>query len=290
MKVAVILVNYNGFLDTVNCIDSLCNSETPLQIIVVDNASREDEAALINQKYSNIKTFRENQNFGFAGGNNIGIQWALDNGYEYIALLNNDTVIDNKLFSNLLKWADSNTVVVPYMYYYSEPAFLWYGGGFINRRTGNAEHILKTQKDETPFECSFATGCCFLAHRDIWQSVGLLNDSYFMYNEDTEFSIRLLKAHKKIKVIPSAKLWHKVGKSSGGPLSPISSYYVTRNRLYLLKSHKDFFSFPAYYFTLITRILWAIRMKISGRGKIAKAFVQGIRDSKKGIMGKSSLF
>ncbi|MBR6450646.1 MAG: glycosyltransferase family 2 protein [Fibrobacter sp.] len=289
MKIAVILVNYNGFSDTVNCIDSLCNSETPLHIIVVDNASKEDEAALINQKYSNITTFRENKNLGFTGGNNIGIQWALDNGYEYIALLNNDTVIDNKLFSNLLKWADRDTVVLPYMYYYSDPNSLWYGGGFINRRTGNAEHILKTVKDETPFECNFATGCCLLAHRDIWQSVGLLNDRYFMYNEDTEFSIRLIKAHKKIKIIPSAKLWHKVGKSSGGPLSPLSSYYVTRNRLHLLKVYKDFFSFSAYYFTLVTRIFWAIRMKLKGKKHLADAFLKGIKDAQKGIMGKKDL-
>jgi GT2 family glycosyltransferase len=289
MKVAVILVNFNGISDTIECIESLHCSKIPLKIVVVDNDSNDNEALRISQKYPNVEVIHLNQNLGFTGGNNVGIQWALGKGYEYIALLNNDTIIDNNLFSALLEFADKNTVVVPYMYYHSAPNTLWFGGGKINRWTGNVNHIYKQQKDNKTFYCDFVTGCCFLAHRSIWENVGLLNDDYFMYNEDSEFSIRLQKSGIKIRIIPSAKLWHKVGRSSGGRVSLLSSYYVTRNRLYLLKTHKDFFKPSAYLFSLITRYIWALRMLISGKKDIADAFIQGIKDSKKNVMGKKIL-
>ena len=98
MKIAVVLVNYNGLSDTLDCIDSLYKSTVPLKVIVIDNASKDDETYFVSQKYPDVKVFRQEENLGFAGGNNIGIRWALDNGYEYIALLNNDTVIDSTLF------------------------------------------------------------------------------------------------------------------------------------------------------------------------------------------------
>ena len=284
MKIAVVLVNYNGLSDTLDCIDSLYKSTVPLKVIVIDNASKDDETYFVSRKYPDVKVFRQEENLGFAGGNNIGIRWALDNGFEYIALLNNDTVIDSTLFKNLLAEADSNTVVAPYMYYHGSPKDLWYGGGTLNRWTGNAEHIYTFT--ETPFECSLVTGCCFMAHRDIWEKVGLLDDSYFMYNEDADYSIRLVQNEVRLKVVPHAKLWHKVGKSSGGETSPFSCYYITRNRLHLLKTRKNFFKWTAYPFTVLTRCIWILRMNLAGKKDCAKAFVQGLKDARKGVMGK----
>lgn len=285
MKIAVVLVNYNGISDTLDCIESLRNSAVPLKVIVIDNASKNDESYLICQKHPDVKTFRLEQNLGFAGGNNVGIEWALENDYEYIALLNNDTVIDSKLFENLQAEAAPDTVVAPYMYFHSSPDDLWYGGGNINRWTGNATHIYVPNENLVPFECTLMTGCCFMAHRDVWKKVGLLDDSYFMYNEDTDFSIRLMQNGIKLKVVPQAKLWHKVGKSSGGETSPLSCYYITRNRLHLLKTYKSFFKPTAYLFTIVTRYLWVLRMLKAGKRDSAQAFLQGIKDFKQGITG-----
>ncbi len=285
-ETAVILVNYNGLKDTIECIESLMNSTTPLQIIVVDNASTNDESLTISENYPFVKTIRTNKNLGFAGGNNIGIQWALDNNFKYIALLNNDTIVDNKAFSYLLELANENTVTAPYMFYFSSPDDLWYAGGTINKKTGNAVHIEKNNLENGPFNCTFVTGCCFLAHRIIWEKTGLLDESYFMYNEDTDFCIRLLMNHFSIKVIPKAKIWHKIGKSSGNYGSAFSHYYNTRNRLAIVKKYPLFFHRTAYPYTIITRIYWMIKLRLQNKPEW-KAFFMAIKDFRNGIKGNN---
>ncbi len=286
MHIAVILVNYNGLSDTIDCLNSIGEQTLPIQAIVVDNASKENEALIIQKQFPKVKTIRSNNNLGFAGGNNVGIQWALNNNFEYIALLNNDTILDCQLFEYLLNEVEENAIVAPYMYYHSNPQHLWYGGGEINRWTGNAKHFYTNKNKQHPFECSFITGCCFMAHRNIWGKIGLLDESYFMYNEDTDYSIRLLQKKVKIKIVPQAKLWHKVGKSSGGKKSALSIYYTTRNRLQIVKKYKSFFKATAYPFSVITRYLWIFLMKLKGKNEW-RAFYRGIKDAQKGITGAS---
>ena len=285
-KIAVILVNYNGVSDTIECIQSLYNSSIFVQIVVVDNASKNNELSLITKKFPAVKTIQLEANIGFAGGNNVGIKWALENGYEYISLLNNDTIIDKDLFKNLLECADEKTVAAPYMYYHSHPNELWYGGGYINRWTGNAKHIFKKSIDNSIFECSFVTGCCFIAHRLIWKSIGLLDESYFMYHEDTDFCIRLKKHNCKIKINPTAKIWHKVGQSGGGENSAFSIYYNTRNRLICIKKYKFFFHFTAELFSITTRCIRMLLLMAKGRNEWT-AFYEGLKDAQKNIIGSS---
>lgn len=285
-NLAIVLVNYNGLNDSLECIKSLLNSDSPLKIVFVDNASKENEAEIVESSYPMVKTIRSDVNLGFAGGNNLGITWALNNNYKYIALLNNDTIVRPDTFDLLLQNANINTISAPYMYFFSHPDELWYGGGKINRWTGNAEHYYVPRKNDEPFECSFATGCCFVAHRKVWEMVGLLDESYFMYNEDSDYSIRLLRHKIKIFVVPAAKIWHKVGKSSGGNDSAFSIYYTTRNRLHMVKKYQGFFYPTAYLFSLISRYLRAFLLKRKGK-KEYYAFIQGIRDAQNGVRGNS---
>ena len=285
-SLAVILVDYNGLADTIECIKSLLRVPQQIQIIVIDNASKKDETTDIVGLFPMVKIFRVDVNLGFAGGNNIGIKWAIDNGFEYVALLNNDTVVDENIFTHLLENIDDRSVVAPYIYYYSNPDELWYGGGYINRWTGNAKHMYTPKKGDEAFVCDFASGCCILAHRSIWEKVGVLNELYFMYNEDTDFCVRLAENGMKIKVVPSAKVLHKVGKSSGGTESPFCIYYITRNRLYCVKTHQKFFAPTAYIVSILSRYLRMLLLVLKKK-KEWKAFFQGIRDSKKGVMGPS---
>lgn len=282
-KIAVILVNYNGLDDTLACIESLQKSTINSQIVVVDNASLEDESIKIAQYYKNVKIFRENRNLGFAGGNNIGIKWALEQNFEYIALLNNDTIVKENLLEQLLSVVDENIVVAPYMYYYYYPNELWYGGGYLSHFTAKATHITHPQKNDNTFECSFVTGCCFLAHRTIWKKVGILDDSYFMYLEDVDFSARILQNNFKIVVNPQAKLWHKVGKSTGNN-SAFRMYYITRNRFLLQKKQKKSFSNFAIIFIYVTMFFRIFRCVIK-RNHLWKCILQGICDGRKGFSG-----
>lgn len=286
-SIAVILVNYNGLNDTIECIESLNKSERKVSIIVVDNASEKCNAEIIEYKYSDVTVIRSKINLGFSGGNNLGIKYALDRGFDFIMLLNNDTVIDSKMITNLLLAVEKDTLVSPVMYYFDDKNSIWYGGGYINKFTGNAIHMNMNTSNEIKkdFYCSFATGCCWLMSRKLIEEIGLLSEEYFMYCEDVDYCIRLQNSGKKIKLVSNAKLWHKVSKSSGGNNSPFSIYYITRNRLYYLKRYRDYFTVFAYPFSVITRFVRIFQFLL--KGEVAwKAFYKGIIDYYKGITGE----
>lgn len=288
IKIAVILVDYNGYEDTIECIESIEKSTVQSQIVIVDNASKENEAKEIMNEFPEVKAIRAETNGGFSAGNNIGIRWALEQGYEYIVLLNNDTVIDPNMLELLCQNASDTTVSVPKMLYFSKPDIVWYGGGFINRKTGNAEHSYMNQKD--PYgtlvqECDFATGCCLMIPSSIFRKVGLLDEKFFMYCEDTEFCLRLKENGIGINYVPTAKLWHKISQSTGGDESAFSIYYMTRNRILCIKEHRKEFAKKALAFTVGTRLIRMIQMRISGKPEW-RAFKKGIHDGIKGVTGR----
>lgn len=283
-SLAIILVNYNGLDDTVDCIKSLQESDYPVKIYVVDNASKEDETIQLAKLFSDVSFIRSEQNLGFAGGNNLAIKVALEKKFDYIALLNNDTIVLKDTFKNLMDLADEETVVAPVMNYYSHPREAWFSGGFINRWTGNAKH-LRDEISSAYLNISFATGCCFIAHRSIWEKTGLLDDEYFMYNEDEDFCVRLMLNDFKIKVVKNALIYHKVGKSCGGEISRFQIYYMSRNRIRVIRKFPHYFHWTALPFTIITRFLWMVKFLIQ-RKKDWIFFYRGVRDGIKGVGGK----
>ena len=288
-KLAIIIVNYNGFLDTKECIESLSNNiDESTLIIVVDNGSRKNEARELESLFPYICAIRSDTNGGFSYGNNLGIKYAIDNDFEYCMLLNNDTVVDKKMIQLLLSQANENTIVAPTMFYADNPTIIWYGGGYIDKWTGNAKHkrmdsnmCVDSLQEEA---CSFVTGCCVLVNTNIFKNIGLLNEKLFMYCEDTEFCIRALTNGTSIRYIPKAKLWHKVSKTTGGSYSPFSVYYMTRNRLFLVKNNCGFFRKTAYLFTIFTRY---IRIILEKDEKVRKAYRKAIYDFQHDIYGNS---
>ena len=281
-KVAVIIVNYNGIEDTREAIESVLKQQVKTQIIVVDNASEGYEAEKLEKEYPKIKVIGSKNNLGFAGGNNLGIDYALEKGYEYILLLNNDTVIHKDMIRYLLSEAGENIVSVPAMYFFSDPGILWYGGGSINKWTGNVSHLVLTKKQK----CSFATGCCMLIHKNILERVGKMDENYFMYCEDIDYSVRLNQAGIKIQYVPEAKLWHKVGKASGGNESAFSLYYVSRNRFACIKKFRGYFRGTAFPYALLTRIIRMFQLMQKGR-KEWRAYYKAIADYYGNHLGKA---
>lgn len=290
VNVAIVLVNYNGFKDTIECIESIkANNFKNYKIIVVDNASFSDDAKIIKEKCNDIILIKSKENLGFSGGNNLGIKYALDNKFDKILLLNNDTIIDADMIENLLKYSDDSTIVTPKMYYYDEKNVIWYGGGYINKFTGKANHYQinsEDQNDTDVKECTFATGCCIMIDSNIIEKCGYLSEEYFMYCEDTDYCLNLLKNNVKILYNPNAKLWHKVSKSTGGSLSEFSIYYMTRNRLIYLKKYKDYFYRTAYVYTILTRYIRMFQYWVKKDNKY-KALKKGIVDYKKCILGNT---
>ncbi len=238
-KVGIILLNYCNYNLTIDCIKSIRQSTYQnYEIIVVDNNSPDHSGENLSQ-LEGIRFLQMEENLGFAAGNNRGIEVALSDGCEYVMLLNNDTVIDPNMIETLVSRADSNTVVVPKMYYFDVEGrkdILWYAGGILKYKSSDGIHIGGRQEDSKQYsverEVTFATGCCMMIHRTILEKVGLLREEYFMYCEDTDYSIRLNKSNVRILYVPNAKLWHKVSSSSGGEMSKFIVYYVVRNKIY----------------------------------------------------------
>lgn len=199
-------------------------------VFTVSNHAKQDIASHYHIPESNL-----------AGGNNIAIQRALDDGCDYIMLLNNDTVVDSSFLDEMKRYCNSKTVVVPKIYYFDEPSVLWYAGGIINWISGDTHHTGAGKVDDGSYDkvekVEFASGCCILMNKNVIEKVGMLDESYFMYYEDTDFCARLKKETIDIVYVPTAKIWHKVGASSSGEYSKFTAYYMAKNRLKFISKY-----------------------------------------------------
>lgn len=279
-KVFVILVNYNGISDTLECIKSVLESTyKDIYIVVVDNNS--DIYNLKKLKTVNdlrIKTIYLDKNMGFGVANNIGVDYAIQHNARYVLLLNNDTVIDIDMISLLVKNANSVTITVPTMYYFKSENKVWYAGGYVSKTKGTSVHY--TEEQERGY-VSFATGCCMLIHTDIIKKIGLFDENYFMYYEDTDFSIKVQQNNMKILYESKAILWHKVG-STSKKIHGLQRYYLTRNRLYLLKKYSGYFMYISFLYFGITRLILILIMLLKKEG--IEDFKEGIKDFKNNKM------
>lgn len=294
MKVYLILVNYNGAKLTGDCLNSILESKYDEQYdvhtVVVDNGSKVDETKALKQTYEDVIFIRSDENLGFAGGNNLGIKRALAEGADYVLLINNDTILDPSMLQRLMKNVKPGTVLTSKILYYSKPDTIWCEGGTIDRKRGNAYNGKMGEKDTHNSEnyyCDFTSGCCMMIPLEIINKIGVLRDDYFMYCEDTEYCLRIKQAGYQIMVVPSAVLYHKVSASSGGEDSPFSVYYITRNRLRLVKEHSELFDFGAMRYSLVSRYIRMIQFALKG-SKNGKAIRYAVRDFKARRNGRVS--
>lgn len=223
----VILVNWNGRAVTLDCLASLGRVQYPaLHVLVVDNGSTDGSAEAIRDGFPGVEVLPLGENRRFAGGNNAGIQEAITAGAEFVVLLNNDTVVDPDFLSALLgrfQREERCGIVVPKIYYHHTPDLLWYAGGEISFWTGTMRHRGIRERDHGQYdeagETAYATGCCILVSRDVIARIGLLDDSFFIYAEDADWSMRARRAGYRVVYEPRARIWHKLSVSAGGHLS-----------------------------------------------------------------------
>ncbi|SER39046.1 hypothetical protein SAMN04487884_1058 [Butyrivibrio fibrisolvens] len=284
--VLAIVINYQGYEDTKKCIDYCLLSSYRMDILVIDNGSDKDVYKL--RLIDNITLIENSTNIGFGSANNIGIRYAKEHKYKYCLFINNDTLADRYMLENMMHFASEDTCVVPLIFYDSNHNKVWYAGGKIDRFRGGAYHYgLRMDVNKLNLstkECNFATGCCLLISTDTIYKMGGFPDSYFMYVEDVELSINIEKQGNKVLFVPDAKLFHKVGGSSGGELSPISVYYSMRNRLYLVEKCKDYFYITAKLY-LVTMIIIKMSICFLLGDRLYKYYIMAIKDYKAGIIG-----
>lgn len=235
-NVGIVISNYNGWQDTVQCLESLQKQTyRDFEIILLDDASTNDSVQQLQKHLTENTVFLPREaNVGFAAANNVGMRRALADGCDWVLLLNNDTVAAPDFLETLLRETPAGAVSCPKMLFLDPPDEIWFAGGEMDRATGKVRHLGGHEKDGPAFaekkQVSFITFCCVLLPRQVIEQVGFLDETLFMYCEDVDYCIRLTDAGVPLWFLPDAKIWHKAGGSAGGMLSV---YYITRNTLYL---------------------------------------------------------
>ncbi|MDO4329866.1 MAG: glycosyltransferase family 2 protein [Lachnospiraceae bacterium] len=245
-KVFIILVNYNNVSDTFACLESIQrNNYRNYEVVIIDNKStdRSCEQLRIKKYGLHYVLIVAEENDGFSAGNNIGIRYAIEHGADYVLLLNNDTLVDPDFLTELIGYQSNHeecAVAVGKIYYAFERNTLWYAGGSVSPVTTRTTHYEYGKQDaheiNNPIQVSFATGCYMSIRRAVIEDVGLLDEDYFLYDEDTDYSLRLAAKKKKIFYVPSSVIYHKVSASTGGG-SDLSQYYQVRNHFLLIKKN-----------------------------------------------------
>ncbi len=245
-KVYIVLLNYNGYKDTIECLESIYkNAYENYSIIVCDNASidESEEEILLWKKNNPDKVFKYIQtekNLGFAGGNNIAIQYALQENADYVWLLNNDTTIETYALVNLVrKIKEKKNIGIcgsRLMYYHDKDKVQGIGGTY-SLITGKAKHIYN---ESDLCDLKYVVGASMLVSRDFLKNIGLMDESYFLYFEELDWAERGKKKYE-IDVALDSVVYHKEGTSIKTG-SNFSEFYLLRNRLkFAWKHHRKYF-------------------------------------------------
>jgi GT2 family glycosyltransferase len=276
-RIAVILVDWNGVEVTRECLRSLSylnkSNLYSVQIILVDNGSAIPIMPILIGEFPGVIYFRSELNLGFAGGNNIGIRYAIDNNYDYSVLLNNDTTVSPEFIEKLFSQMETDSsigVTQPKIYFQHNKEEIWNAGNRYNSWLGITSTIGYGQKDKAEYnfrkEMRWATGCAMMIRNAIFTSNNLsfLNENYETYYEDVEFSFRVKKAGFRILYVPDSTIYHIAGysvnsntTSNEGRTHPFIVYLHSRNRIFLLRQFTQWYKWPtvfiyqSVYFTLL---------------------------------------
>ncbi len=299
-KVAVILVNWNSFDVTNDCIHSLRQcTYTNFTIIVIDNGSTDGSADQLAQLHTGIQLIRAGSNLGFTGGNNLGLRYSIDNGFEYSLLLNNDTFVEPDFLSPLVTELNQNErigVVQPRIMFNHDRGLIWNAGSYFNPVFGftYTRSVNKPMNAEADLakDVDWVTGCAFVVRNSILLQTGLLADNLFIYDEDVDLSFRISRLGYRLRYCPASVIYHIAGasnkvktKGKEGFVNPIVHYLNTRNRIWLLKKHIPWYFAPsAFIYNFLYVMLLIGYFALRGRWNKLKTVLRGVKDGLKGAI------
>ena len=282
-KLSIITVNYNGLKDTCELIDSIPFNDS-LEVIVVDNASTEDEATAIQENYTKVKVIISKKNLGFAGGNNLGIKAAKG---KYIFLVNNDTLFKDFNIQSLIDRLESSPnigIVCPKIRFsWGNNPIQFTGYTPLSEVTVRNKSIGFEEEDigqyDIPHPTPYAHGAAMMIKREVIDRVGLMPECYFLYYEELDWSMMINRSGYEIWYEPTCTIYHKESQTTGQN-SPLRTYYITRNRLLLVKRNwKGILKYISYfYLIIIVAPRDIIKNTIKGHFIQVKAIIKGICD------------
>ena len=240
-KISIIILNWNGRKDTVDCLTSTEQIDYDnFETILVDNGSTDDSVAVISEKFPNVTLIKNKTNLGFAEGNNVGIRYALSKGTDFVFLLNNDTIVDKNILKAFLKTNKSILGAKPYLY--DHPNRIDHLGGMWNKEKGNFDLVAPSFQDdgvsyETIQPVDYVCGCALFAKAEVFQKVGVLEPRFFLYWEESDWCFRAKEIGYQPYICPDAKLLHKVSASFVGG-KPHTIYFWWRNRFLWIERNR----------------------------------------------------
>jgi len=241
IKISIITINYNGLKDTCELIESLPLEDQSIEVIVVDNASKEDEASIISSRYPQVKVIRSEKNLGFAGGNNLGIKAAQG---KYLFFINNDVILkpqtsDIRHLISRLETDDKIGAVCPKIRFaWGDNPIQFAGYTPLSRYTMRNRSIGFGETDKGQYDTAHSTpyahGAAMMVKREAIEKVGLMPECYFLYYEEFDWSMMFTRSGYSIWYEPACTIYHKESQTTGQN-SPLKTYYLTHNRLLFVK-------------------------------------------------------
>tara|TARA_B110000444_G_scaffold57472_1_gene53549 strand:+ start:1112 stop:2011 length:900 start_codon:yes stop_codon:yes gene_type:complete len=287
-KIAIIIVNWKQYQLTKLCLYSLQKIKYDnYQIILIDNESNPKELKKIKNQFDKIITFPNQKNLGFTGANNVGIEYAIKNDFEYVMLINNDTEVEKNFINPLIELLEKNQnfgAAQPLILNYYNRNKVWSAGGFLNKFFGYT-YVIKSPEGIKK-NIDWITGCCFFLRTDVIKKIGLLDEKFFAYYEDVDWSIRIKNAGYDLAFVKSSVVYHHGSKSSKnesneGTLSPFVHYLNIRNHIFLLRKNKDVFNSVGVLFFQFFKIVsysvyFIVRVRINKLNMVYKGLVDGL--------------
>jgi hypothetical protein len=290
-KVIVIILNWNGKEDTIECLDSLKHITYPnYEILLVDNGSVDGSVECFRKLYPEIEIIENEENLGFAEGNNVALKEVVAKGSDYCLLLNNDTIVDSNFLFELVNVAENDKkigIVGPTIFHYKNREKIQSAGGKIYWKRGTAPHY--TDRDNRKEiisrtrDVDYIMGCALLAKTKLVGDIGYLKKEYFAYWEEVDWCVRAHKAGYRIVHVPSSKIWHKGG-ATAKKTSGFFEYQMARNMFWFMKEHttkKEYILFLIYFFGFkfwfSSASLILYHKNVKGYNSFLKGIYQGIK-------------
>lgn len=259
-RVDIIILNYNGRDDTIECLESLREIDYQAhRITLIDNGSIDGTAEAVAELFPQVNLIRSEENLRFAGGNNLAFEKTLEEGFDYALMLNNDTVVESDFLTEMVETAESNPeigLVGAKMYYYDHPNVIWFAGGRANIFLARMRHIGIGETDrgqyEEPKEMDFLNGACLLVRCEVLKDIGLLDEDFFLYGEDFDLCLRAVKKGYKLYYQPRARIRHKVSRSTPHLKKLLYRY---QSWIRLIRKHTPFYWWPLQYANLVCEFI-----------------------------------
>lgn len=280
-----VILNLDGrdvLVETLETVERMAYPNS--RMVVVDNGSRDGSQDMVRSRFAAVTLIENGENLGFGGGNNVGLQYALDQGADWVFLLNNDITVAPDLLTELMAVAPSDGkigILGPKIYYHSEPEKIWYTGGNINYFTGIISHRGLRKEDRGQYDrveaTDYITGCAMLIKRGVLEEIGMFDPVYYpIYSEDADLCVRAKRAGYRIVYVPKARLWHKVSSFSGGGLTPFKTKLKVEHNLIFFKRYARWYHWLTIpWFVGALSLVFIGKELLKGNLRIVSALLDG---------------